>query len=151
MNHNPHPFLFIPGIWLGEGKITFKGSPEILKFYTKWEITLESPTIVKALQTIQIQGIEDKTHNSYIFEETGRQTFLVKLENALMGLTEGKGLYDERIIAWEIKNEHFIAGFENFERQKNGDYFHHAEYGGEDKFGSTIEGLIWKKTPPHLI
>lgn len=145
MNQNRHLFLFTPGIWLGEGKISFRASPEHLKFYTKWEIEQEDQSIIRAVQTIQIEGNEESTRNSYTFYDRGPETFLVKLENELIGVTTGKGLYDGRIIAWEMGNTHSTSGFENYELQASGDYFHHAEYGGDDQLGTTIEGLLWKK------
>lgn len=36
-------FIFIPSLWLGEGKISFTASQEFLKFYTKWEINEDTP------------------------------------------------------------------------------------------------------------
>ena len=32
------PFLFEPGLWIGEGHVQFSSSPEQVKFYTRWKI-----------------------------------------------------------------------------------------------------------------
>lgn len=142
----PH-FIFEPGSWLGEGKITFTASNEFVKFYTKWEITQESPQVFKATQLIQMQGIDEETTNSYTFRDITHHAFRVDLENEILGLIHGKGLYDERVIAWEFSNLDMLGGFENYELQENGDYFQHAEFGANDQFRTMIEGLIWRKTP----
>jgi hypothetical protein len=40
-----------------------------------------------------------------------------------------------------------FEGFEVYEKQENGDYFLHGEYGEPHLFRTIVEGLIWcKKT-----
>lgn len=140
-------FIFTPGIWLGEGKISFSASPEFIKFYMKWEITEEAPLFMKARQMIQMQGIEEKTVNDYIFTDIHADSFRVILENEALGKAEGQGIVDEKIIAWEFIKPSTFVGFETYERKDNGDFFLHAEFGTNDHYRTIIEGLVWPKQP----
>lgn len=137
-------FIFIPGIWLGEGKITFNTSNDHIKFYVKWEITEDDDTL-KATQTIEMNGVEEHVINHFVFSEIKPTSFLVTLESEAIGLVKGKGLRNERLIAWEFPIEEGLQGFEVYEKQNNGDFSFHAEYGGPNDFLSLVEGLLWKK------
>lgn len=139
-------FIFAPGIWLGEGKITFSASSEFIKFYMKWEVTEENDHVMKAIQTIQMQGIEEKSINQLTFSDIQPTSFLVTLENEPIGKVKGKGIYTDQMIAWEFQNTSGFDGFETYERRENGDFFLHAEYGRNDRYRTLIEGLVWKKT-----
>jgi hypothetical protein len=141
----PQDFIFTSGIWLGEGKISFSNSPEFIKFYTKWEIAEESPKVVKAVQVVEMQGVEEHVINIFRFKDITPTSFSVSLENILVGTITGTGLRAERLIAWEFRGKSAIEGFETYEQQENGDYFLHAEYGTPDQFRTIIEGLIWRK------
>lgn len=138
-------FIFTPGLWLGEGKISFSASPEFLKFYTKWEIQKGEAGVMTATQTVEMQGTEEHIINSFTFSEIQPTSFEVLLENNLIGSVSGKGLCDENLIAWEFHGQNGFEGFEVYERQEIGDYFLHAEYGTPDQFRTIIEGLIWRK------
>lgn len=139
-------FIFTTGTWLGEGKITFSASTEFIKFYMKWQITEESEQVMKATQTIQMLGIEEKSINEFTFFNIQEESFAVQLENEPLGIVVGKGLYNDKIIAWEFQNETNFEGFETYERRQNGDFFLHAEYGKNDIYRTIIEGLLWPKT-----
>jgi hypothetical protein len=138
-------FIFTPGLWLGEGKISFSASSEFLKFYTKWEIAEESPGVMRALQIVEMQGIEEQVINAFTFKDIKPTSFTVVLENNIVGRVYGTGLRDERTIAWEFRGHLTFEGFEVYERQETGDYFLHAEYGAPDQFRTIVEGLIWRK------
>lgn len=138
-------FIFTPGLWLGEGKITFSSSSEFLRFYTKWEISRLEGEMMKGVQTVEIQGIEEHVVNTFTFSEMKPNTFVVSLENPMVGKISGTGLRDERVIAWEFRGQPAFEGFEVYERQENGDYFIHAEYGTPAEYRTIIEGLIWPK------
>jgi hypothetical protein len=140
-------FIFTPGLWLGEGKISFASSPDFLKFYTKWEIEQggEKPATLKATQFVEIQGVEELVINNFIFSSILPTSFEVYLSNNLMGNISGRGLRDEKTVAWEFSKQLSCEGFEVYEKQENGDYFFHAEYGSPSQFRTTIEGLIWPK------
>lgn len=141
-------FIFTPGLWLGEGKISFSASPEFLKFYTKWDIQEVAPGIMSATQIVEMQGVEEQqVINVFTFKDIIPESFQLTLENDLVGMVEGKGIRDGQTIAWEFRNQTNFEGFEVYERQENGDYFLHAEYGAPDQFRTIIEGLIWRKTP----
>ena len=141
----PQDFIFTSGIWLGEGKISFSNSPEFIKFYTKWEIAEESPKVMKAVQVVEMHGVDEHVINIFRFKDITPTSFSVSLENTLVGTITGTGLRAERLIAWEFRGKSAIEGFETYEQQENGDYFLHAEYGTPDQFRTIIEGLIWRK------
>lgn len=138
-------FIFTPGIWLGEGKISFSASFEFLKFYTKWEITEESLGVMIATQVVEMQGVEEQVINLFKFKDIKARSFSVFLENNMMGSVSGRGIRDENLIGWEFRSQGGFDGFEVYERQEIGDYFLHAEYGGQDQFRTIVEGLIWRK------
>jgi hypothetical protein len=138
-------FIFTSGLWLGEGKITFSASSEFLKFYTKWKITQEDPDEMKAVQIVEMQGIKEQVINTFTFKEIKPTSFTVILENNMVGIISGKGLRSEQTIAWEFRGHETFEGLEVYERQENGDYFLHAEYGASDQFRTIVEGLIWRK------
>lgn len=139
-------FILTPGIWLGEGKISFSASPEFIKFYMKWEITEEAPNVIRASQAIQMQGIEQKSINEFTFSEITDASFVVKLENEVFGEIMGSGIINDRMIGWEFQKDANFQGFETYERQENGDFFLHAEYGTNDRYRTIIEGLVWPKS-----
>lgn len=138
-------FVFIPSIWLGEGKISFQNSSEFLKFYTKWDITEKSSGIMQAVQTVEIIGVNEQVINTFLFQDISPTSFTVILENSVIGQLSGTGIRGEHLIAWEFKNQLTCEGFEVYEQQENGDYFLHAEYGSPPQFRTVIEGLIWRK------
>ncbi len=138
-------FIFVPSIWLGEGKITFTASPEFIRFYTKWEISQEQEGVLKAVQTVEMQGIEEHVINKFTFQDITPTSFAVYMENDLVGKITGKGLRQEQTIAWEFRGELAFEGFEVYEQQENGDYFLHAEYGSPDQYRTIVEGLVWRK------
>lgn len=146
MTHNA--FIFTPGLWLGEGKISFSASPEFLKFYTKWEIQEKASGIMSAIQIVEMIGVDEQpVINVFTIKDILPESFHLTLENDLVGMVEGKGIRDTHTIAWEFHNQTTFEGFEVYEQQQNGDYFLHAEYGAPDQFRTIIEGLIWRKMP----
>lgn len=138
-------FIFVPSIWLGEGKISFTASPEFIRFYTKWEITQEQEGVLKAVQTVEMHGIEEHVTNKFTFQDITPTSFAVDMENDIVGKISGKGLRKEQTIAWEFRGELAFEGFEVYEQQENGDYFLHAEYGSPDQYRTIVEGLVWRK------
>lgn len=138
-------FIFTPGIWLGEGKITFSASSEFIRFYTKWQISEEQDKVMKAIQTVEMQGVEEQVTNTFTFYDIQPNSFSVSMENNLVGKVVGKGIRDGKLIAWEFHKQEDCEGFEVYEQQENGDYFLHAEYGAPEPFRTVVEGLIWRK------
>src|SRR5688572_1536614 len=108
-------FIFQLGTWIGEGKISFSSSPEFIKFYTKWQIQEESPGQLKAVQIVEMQDVEEHVVNFYTFLDILDSSFTVLLENEMIGKITGKGIKDERSIAWEFRNQEIFEGFEVYE------------------------------------
>lgn len=138
-------FIFTPGIWLGEGKISFSASEEFLKFYTKWNIVEGESGVITATQIVEMQGIEEQVINRFTFTDITPTSFMVLLENNIVGSVSGKGLRNQHVIGWEFRGHLTFEGFEVYEQQETGDYFLHAEYGAPDQFRTIVEGLVWRK------
>lgn len=134
-------FAFNSGTWLGEGKISFSSSTESLKFYTKWEIKEKNPTTIEAVQTVEIDGVEERQLNSYTFTTISPHSFTVTLVNPLLGTVSGEGFRDSKRISWEYRNQDDFQGFEAYEKKENGDYILYAEF-GTDQLRTIIEGVI---------
>lgn len=142
-----HHFIFHPGQWIGEGKVTFSISPETLHFYTKWIIEAQNHQEIRSTQIVEIQGNEPSMQNTFKFSELGSNNkFIVYLENDILGNVHGTGIIDPKNIAWEFHGTGGLEGFEIYELQDNGDYLLHAEYTSPDQFRTLIDGRIWKKT-----
>ncbi len=143
---NAHQFLFTPGVWIGEGRIVFSSSPELIRFYTKWVI--DDPMDEKVLtsrQLVEIQGAQENILNNFTVTDANSERFKIKLENDLVGEINGTGVIDPKTVAWEFRGHESFEGFEVCELQDNGDYMVHAEYASLDQHRTTIDGRIWKK------
>ena len=146
-----HKFLFEPGRWIGEGRITFSASPDQVHFYTKWIIEKEHDGFLKVSQEVQLQGIEEEVHNYFHVNNIAEKTFGILLENEMVGKVQGKGLIEEDKLAWEFKSSEGFEGFEIYELEENGDYMLHAEYLSGDQFRTIIDGRIWFKENPTVL
>lgn len=146
-----HLFIFSPGIWLGEGKISFSASNEQLPFSTRWTIQEESMQDesmgIACVQEVEMReaGSEKLSNKIFIFDITDTH-FKVALSNEMVGKVMGKGIIDDKTIAWELREKSGFEGFEVYELQENGEYFFHAEYASTESFRTIIDGRIWKKT-----
>lgn len=141
-----HDFILKPGVWIGEGKIELSVSPEFIKFYTKWIITEETSGVLSAIQTVEMNNVEEHVINYFTISEITPATFTIVLVNEMIGTVSGKGLIGEKTIAWEFREEGSFDGFEVYERKESGDYSLHAEYASPDDYRTTVNGLIWQKT-----
>ncbi len=146
MVQQQQPFLFSSGIWIGEGKITFTASPEVLSFFTRWETKpggREGELL--CTQNVEMQGVDDKVINRFrVFDITPR-SFAIELENDLVGLVRGKGVIAPNEIAWEFRGHPSFEGFEVYRAKENGDYSVHAEFASPDQFRTVINGRVWRK------
>lgn len=142
-----HKFIISPKSWLGEGKIVLNMVEEDLNFFTRWRILpLDDAGIIKATQEIQIKGLSDVMHNEFIFSNIDGGKFDIELENQALGKVVGRGIIDDKLIAWEFRlNEVGFEGFEFYERQDDGLYLMRAEYATSDQFRTIIEGKVWEK------
>jgi len=140
-----HPFLFRPGIWLGEGKVKLNVSPEEMKFMTRWnlgESSEEGP--IKAVQEVQISGLSEIMTNQFSVFKVVDEEFEIELENQNLGKVIGKGIIRPKIISWEFRlNSLGFEGFELYEKEEDDTYSLHAEYATKDDFRTIIQGKIW--------
>ena len=137
-------FIYTPGIWLGEGKITFNSTSDSIKFFTKWQIQKEDLGVIQAVQVVEMEGIEVQTINRFSFYDFTEETFSLSLENILIGKVFGKGFSKDDSIRWDFPHTPSFEGLEMYERQLNGEYVLHAEYGSEVLFKTIIDGVIWR-------
>ncbi len=141
-----HQFIFQPGKWIGEGRVAFSASAEILRFYTRWEISDVSTEGIACTQDVEMQSAEHTMRNAFIFSHITPTSFVIDLDNEPIGHVTGKGVIDDKTIAWEFHGGAGLEGFEVYELQENGDYMVHAEYTSPDQFRTIIDGRIWKKS-----
>jgi hypothetical protein len=134
-----------PGTWIGEGKVAFSASPEEVKFYTRWKVQKRKKDRIVCSQEVELHGIDEKIKNAFTVAEITPESFLMSLENELIGMAQGKGVITDETIGWEVKGPDNFQGYEIYEKQENGDYLFHAEYTSDDQYRTIIDGRIWKK------
>ncbi len=141
-----HNFLFNPEEWIGDGTITFNEFGHGLKFYTRWKVFDSNKTEVSCSQEIEVEGLMDKTQNRFTLSEIKPGSFSITLENESLGKVIGKGVMDDKTVAWEFSNKELgFEGFEIYELQEDGNYVTRGEYVSIDQLRTIIEGKIWKK------
>jgi hypothetical protein len=140
-----HKFIFLPSSWMGEGTITLNMVEEELGFFTKWNVLdKDFAEKVKSVQEIQIAGISENMRNELTFFDFTKNGFSVEMENLNIGRVVGKGVYNEKLIAWEFReNDLNFEGFETYRLLEDGSYSMHSEYVTSDQFRTQIEGRIW--------
>lgn len=142
-----HNFIFIPKPWVGEGIITLNMVEEKLNFFTKWSII--EPDLsgkIQSVQELQISGISENMRNELTFFDFTDNKFSVEMENLNIGKVVGCGVYDEKMLAWEFReNDLNFEGYETYHLQKDGSYLVHAEYVTSDQFRTQIDGKIWQQ------
>jgi hypothetical protein len=139
-----HTFIFSPGLWVGEGKIVLNMVEEELFFGTKWFIQNTDFTgKVTCAQEIQIQGLPEQMRNELSFYGFQSKSFQVDMENQNVGRIVGSGIVDDKMIAWEFRNNASFEGFETYTLQEDGSYVMKGEYITTDQFRTQIEARIW--------
>ena len=148
-----HLFIFSPGRWVGGGKITFNTSPELIRFYTSWNVEEKKNGVIECTQQIEMQTLHENVRNQFSIHDISpgilMTRFKIDLENELIGSAKGVGIVDTKTIAWEFRGNKGIEGFEVYEIQENGDYMLHAEYSSVDDFRTIVDGRIWSKSPSN--
>jgi hypothetical protein len=140
-----HPFILTPGDWTGEGVIRFTESPEELSFSTRWKITREEDGAISGIQEIEVEGVPDPMTNTFHFSDLGGEGFHVRLDNAVLGMVDGTGVLDDRLVSWEFRGGSAgFEGFEVYESKGNDTYAMHAEYASADQLRTLISGHLWK-------
>ena len=144
-----HLFLLSPGSWLGQGHIQLNMVAEELAFVTKWNIGQpDSDGRIECIQEIQIKGLSDIMHNQFNIFDLNCGEFQIQLENDALGKIDGKGLINEKVIAWEFRiDEMGFEGFELYEKQDEQNYLMRAEYATADQLRTLIQGKLWKQMP----
>jgi hypothetical protein len=143
-----HKFILSPGRWIGEGKISLNMVAEELPFSMSWQISeKDSAGKILSIQEIQIQGLSEGMHNEMIFYDFSSKKFSVEMENSNVGKVLGFGLINNKIIAWEFReNDLNFEGFETYKFEKTDNYFIHGEYITADQLRTQIEGKLWKES-----
>lgn len=140
-----HQFFFQPGTWRGKGIITLTLSDDELKYNTEWQVKPERNGVVICVQTVEIVGGGEKVVNELQFSELKDGKFTVQLDNVMIGSVPGKGLVDDKVVAWEYRdNKVGFEGFEVYERQDDHSYAMRGEYASDDQTRTQIKGEIWK-------
>jgi hypothetical protein len=140
-----HSFIFSPGSWHGEGKILLNMVEEELIFNTKWAVqNRDFLGKVICAQEIQIQGLSENMRNELTFYNFQASTFSVDMENQNVGRIVGTGVFDDKMIAWEFRNNDMnFEGYETYIFQVDGSYHMRGEYVTSDQFRTQIEAKIW--------
>ena len=140
-----HSFIFSPGAWRGEGKILLNMVEEELIFNTNWAVqNKDFAGKVSCAQEIQIQGLSENMRNELSFYAFQERAFSVDMENQNVGRIVGTGVYDEKMIAWEFRNNDMnFEGYETYHLQPDGSYQMKGEYVTSDQFRTLIEAHIW--------
>lgn len=143
-----HQFLLQPSAWLGQGKIQLNMVADELAFFTRWNIhPVDGDGRIECLQEIQVKGLSDVMHNEFLIYNLAGGEFTIELENQALGKVMGKGLINDKIIAWEFRlPEIGFEGFEFYEKQDERNYLMRAEYATSDQFRTLIQGKVWQQT-----
>ena len=143
-----HEFLFTPTSWIGQGKIKLNMVAEELVFFTRWNVNnFDGSGRIESVQEIQVKGLSDIMHNQFAIYDMHSDQFVIQLENQAIGKIVGKGIVNEKVIAWEFRIDDIgFDGYEFYEKDENNHYFMRAEYATSDQFRTVIEGKIWKHT-----
>lgn len=140
-----HTFIFSPGNWAGEGKILLNMVEEELVFNTNWNVQARDFSgKVECMQDIQVQGLSENMRNALLFSDFQANTFAVEMENQNVGKIVGTGVYDNKMIGWEFRNNGMnFEGFETYHLQEDGSYLMRGEYVTSDQFRTQIEARIY--------
>lgn len=144
-------FIFQPGIWIGEGDISFSSSPQKIHFYTKWVIGEEGPNGIICEQHIEQRGYPEPLLNRFLFTKTNEDTFDVQINSEHIQNGKGTGVFTAENIGWDFPSQismdgqSFFQGFELYYLKNDYTYDIHAEYSSDDTHSTIIDGKLWKK------
>ena len=141
----PHLFIFSPGTWHGEGKISLNMVEEELLFHTNWSVqNKDFAGKVACAQDVQVQGLPECMRNELSFYDFAGNGFIVDMENPNVGHITGKGVFDEKMIGWEFRGTDMnFEGYETYTLQPDGSYLMKGEYVTSDQFRTLIEAKLW--------
>ena len=143
-----HQFLLKPSTWLGQGKIQLNMVAEELGFSTRWSVSnVDGDGRIECTQEIQVKGLSEVMHNQFLIHNLSSGEFSIDLENQALGRVTGKGIVNDKVIAWEFRVEAIgFEGFELYEKQDDNNYIMRAEYATDDHFRTLIQGRLWQQT-----
>ena len=143
-----HQFLLKPSTWLGQGKIQLNMVAEELGFSTRWSVSnVDGDGRIECTQEIQVKGLSEVMHNQFLIHNLASGEFSIDLENQALGRVTGKGIVNDKVIAWEFRVEAIgFEGFELYEKQDDNNYIMRAEHATDDHFRTLIQGRLWQQT-----
>jgi len=138
-----HAFIFQPGRWIGEGKITLSMCDDVIPYKVSWTIYPIEHGAVVFHQTVDIKDLGQKMVNHFSVRNIATGSFDIELTNELVRAVQGKGLIDPKLVAWEFrqKDQNF-EGFEVYQLQENGQYLMRGEYAADEGMRTHITGVI---------
>ena len=121
---------------------------EELVFNTQWAVqNKDFAGKVQCAQEIQIQGLSENMRNELSFYDFQGKSFAVDMENQNVGRIVGNGVYDDKMIGWEFRNNDMnFEGYETYNLQPDGSYRMKGEYVTSDQFRTLIEARIWLRS-----
>lgn len=137
-------FIFQSGIWLGEGTVSFASFDEKVSFFTRWTVQEAVEGRIEAFQEVELSSLDQTTRNKIQIIDPSKGEFKMSLENDLMGKVTGKGIYDELTVAWELRDQPGMEGYEVYKLQPDGTYLFNSEF-SSPPFRTLIQGKLWKK------
>jgi hypothetical protein len=139
-------FLFQPGEWLGAGQVTFSNFTDLLYFRAFWSIVQQDEEEdFQCTQTVEIIQGNRMVNRFSVMPHLQENGFEIILSNESLGVFEGTGVVDERLVAWEFRHQGLFEGFEVYERVSEDEYGMKAEYLASDFMRTIITGKIWKR------
>lgn len=138
-----HTFLTQPGQWEGKGQITLNFSSQVLPFSVKWDIQSTDEGVL-CKQYVYIEHDTSPIENIYRISEYDGVHFNIDLSSAQIGEASGKGVCDDKTIAWEfVGAENRVQGFEVYQFLSKDHYHLHAEF-SSSQIRTMIDGKISK-------
>ncbi|MCH9609710.1 MAG: hypothetical protein S4CHLAM45_01000 [Chlamydiales bacterium] len=138
-----HSFLLNPGVWDGQGKISFSFSEDAFDFTMRWTVQPEQKEEILFHQTIEIEELSQQMRNNFSASNVSEDGFVILLRNETIGAIKGRGVIDPKVIAWEFRDPgQGFEGFEVYALQEDGGYKMRAEFTGGDGLRTFVKGTI---------
>ncbi|MCH9611489.1 MAG: hypothetical protein S4CHLAM81_09250 [Chlamydiales bacterium] len=122
--------------------ISFSMAEDKMPFVMSWRVHPENEQGHLFSQTVEVDDFQETMRNNFCVSEVKSDSFVIELENHLVGRVRGKGVISSDAVAWEFReNEQGFEGFEIYERQGDG-YKMRAEFSAGDGLRTFIFGTI---------
>lgn len=140
-----HAFIFAPGVWKGEGKITFSMADDELDFKVTWIVLAKDENKIHFSQEVDLIGVGEKMRNQFCVSSITSEKFEIQLQNQLVRKVVGVGLINSHTIAWEFHNkDQEFEGYEIYDLQDDGSYHMRAEFTAGEGLRTHVKGWIRK-------